>query len=238
MVVVLVLGASGMLAAWTRPLTALALARTAAVPRKPLREIIDYPPSSTSAGVAASYGHRVCSFISVARSAAAGDRRLKVDSCEPEITLRLDRGDGRGNALARLRKQRKDVDQHRVVAKQRFVGDDLAQRQDLTLIMARDVVGRAIDAVGTACFGARVDGQFEQPIDGLHIRRLSLPHADLAEIEYWDLQSDIEAAHEIAFIHALFQLIGVAGVENVDESAGLGESVGLREHVELDAGDL
>jgi hypothetical protein len=40
MVVVLVVGASGMLAACTRPLTALALASTAAVPRKPLREIM------------------------------------------------------------------------------------------------------------------------------------------------------------------------------------------------------
>src|SRR5262249_39000123 len=40
MVVVLVLGASGMLAACTRPLTAVALASTAAVPRKPLREIM------------------------------------------------------------------------------------------------------------------------------------------------------------------------------------------------------
>jgi hypothetical protein len=33
---------------------------------------------------------------------------------------------GRRNALARLRQQREHVDQHRVVAKQRFVGDDLA----------------------------------------------------------------------------------------------------------------
>src|SRR5205823_9470402 len=40
MVVVLVLGASGTLAACTRPLTAVALASTAAVPRKPLREIM------------------------------------------------------------------------------------------------------------------------------------------------------------------------------------------------------
>jgi hypothetical protein len=40
MVLVVVVGASGMLAAWTRPLTALAPASTAAVPRKPLREIM------------------------------------------------------------------------------------------------------------------------------------------------------------------------------------------------------
>src|SRR5262249_7681494 len=40
MVVVVVLGASGMLAACMRPLTAVALASTAAVPKKPLREIM------------------------------------------------------------------------------------------------------------------------------------------------------------------------------------------------------
>jgi hypothetical protein len=40
MAAVLVLGASGMPAAWTRPLTAVALTSTAAVPRKPLREIM------------------------------------------------------------------------------------------------------------------------------------------------------------------------------------------------------
>jgi hypothetical protein len=40
MVVVRVVGASGTLAACTRPLTAVALASTAAVPRNPLREIM------------------------------------------------------------------------------------------------------------------------------------------------------------------------------------------------------
>jgi hypothetical protein len=38
----LVLGASGMLAACTRPLIAVALVSTAAVPRKPLREIMTF----------------------------------------------------------------------------------------------------------------------------------------------------------------------------------------------------
>ena len=104
--------------------------------------------------------------------------------------------------------------------------------------MARDVVGRAVDAVGIARLGARIDRQCEEPIDGLHVDGLGLAHADLAEVEYGDLQADIEPAHQIALVDSLFQLIGVATVENVDEAAGLGESVGLREHVELDAGDL
>jgi hypothetical protein len=52
------------------------------------------------------------------------------------------------------------------------------------------------------------------------------------------LQSDIEAAHQKASVGSLFQLIGIATVEHVDEPTGLGETVGFREHVELDAGDL
>src|SRR6516225_7288416 len=109
MVVVLVLGASGMPAACTRPLTAVALANTAAVPRKPLREImvfssinVRHHPRQISPG-----GY---SFVSVVRSAAARDGCLEVHSCQPEVALRLDGSDGRRNALARLRKERKHVD--------------------------------------------------------------------------------------------------------------------------------
>ena len=100
--------------------------------------------------------------------------------------------------------------------------------------MARDVVGRAVDAVGIARLGARIDRQCEEPIDGLHVDGLGLAHADLAEVEYGDLQADIEPAHQIALVDSLFQLIGVATVENIDEPAGLGETVGFREHIELD----
>ena len=64
MLLVLVLGASGMFAACTRPLTAVALASTAAVPRKPLREILIV--SLTCAGVAGGYRHGVCSFLLIA----------------------------------------------------------------------------------------------------------------------------------------------------------------------------
>jgi hypothetical protein len=52
MVVDLVLGASGMLAASTRPLTALAPASTAAEPRKPLREIMSFSCLSIPSRVA------------------------------------------------------------------------------------------------------------------------------------------------------------------------------------------
>src|SRR5262245_4676216 len=104
MVVVLVLGASGMLAACTRPQTAVAVVSTAAVPRKPLREIMVFS-RSTCAGLAGGYRHGVCSFVSGACPAATGDRRLEVDCGHPEVALRLDCGDGRRNALPRLCEQ-------------------------------------------------------------------------------------------------------------------------------------
>src|SRR5262245_51582151 len=93
--------------------------------------------------------------------------------------------------------------------------------------MACDVVGRAIDAVGIARLGARIDRQFEQPIDGLHIRRFGLADADLAEIEYGDLQSDVEPAHQKTLVGSLFQLIGVTAIEDIDKPRRLGEAVGL-----------
>src|SRR5262249_59559283 len=132
MVVGLVLGASGMLAACTRPLTAVALASPAAVPRKPLREIMIV--SLTCAGLAGGYRHGVCSFLSVARSAAAGERCLELHRCQPEVALGLNRRDGRRHALARLCPPRKNVDQHRGVAKQRVVGDGTSEPPDVTSI--------------------------------------------------------------------------------------------------------
>src|SRR5262249_14747698 len=104
MVAVLVLDASGRLAACTRPLTAVALASTAALPRKPLREIMIV--SLTCAGVAGGYRHGGCSFLLIARPATAGDRRLEVHCCQPEVALGLDRPDRRPNTLPRLRQQR------------------------------------------------------------------------------------------------------------------------------------
>src|SRR5262245_32616764 len=104
--------------------------------------------------------------------------------------------------------------------------------------MARDIEGQAVDAVGIARLRARIDRRCEEPIDGLHIGRLGLADADLAEIEYGDLQSDVEPAHEKAFVGSLLELIGVAAIEDVDEPSGLGEAVGPRKQVELDSGDL
>src|SRR5258708_26660880 len=104
--------------------------------------------------------------------------------------------------------------------------------------MPGDAVGRAVDGVGSARLGARIDRQCKETIDGLHVGGLGLADADLTEVEYGDLQADIEPAHEKAFVGSLFELIGVATVENVDEAAGLGESVALRAYLEPDAGEL
>jgi len=46
-------------------------------------------------------------FISVRRPAAAGDSRLEIHCCQPEVALGLDRGDGRRDALALLRSSEK-----------------------------------------------------------------------------------------------------------------------------------
>src|SRR5262249_38329775 len=104
--------------------------------------------------------------------------------------------------------------------------------------MARDVVGRAVDAVGIARLGARIDRHFEKPIDRLHISGLGLAAADLADFGYGALQSDIEPAQDKAVVGSLFELTGVATVEDVDEPTGLGETIRLREHGELDPADL
>ena len=76
-----------------------------------------------------------------AAGVAADHGRTEVGFGEPEVPLRFDRRDGRGDALARLGQQREHVDLHPVVAQQRLVRDDLAQRQHLAAVMPRDVVG-------------------------------------------------------------------------------------------------
>jgi hypothetical protein len=96
-----------------------------------------------------------------------------------------------------------------VVAQQRFIRDDLAQRQDLALIVAGDVIGGAVGAIGVARLRAHVDRQFEQAIDALHIGRFRLAHANLTKIEQRNLQLNVEAAQTNAFIGSLFQLVGV-----------------------------
>src|SRR5262245_4593642 len=144
MVLVVVVGASGMLAACTRPLTALALASTAAEPRKPLRDnmLLSFFKPSVLAGFTGRLRHGAGSFAPPTR-AAARDGSLEVGGREPEPAPGVDCRHGCGDALACFRQQREHVDLHRVVAKQRFVRDDPAQRQHLALVMAGNVVGRA-----------------------------------------------------------------------------------------------
>src|SRR5712671_6719994 len=121
MVLVAVVGASGMLAAWMRPLTALAPASTAAVPRSPRREIMWLSFELVPARFSGRFRHGFRSVPAAARHPASGNRSLQVGGREPEVALGLDRRDRRRDALARLRQQREHVDQHGVVTKQRFV---------------------------------------------------------------------------------------------------------------------
>src|SRR6266545_7875083 len=104
MVLVVVLGASGIFAASPRPLTALAPASTAAVPRKPRREIM-LLSFSVPAGFAWRFGHRPCCFIPRPGHPAAGDGRAQVRSRKPKVSLGVDRRGGRHDPLARFRQQ-------------------------------------------------------------------------------------------------------------------------------------
>ena len=115
MVVVLVLGASGMLAACTRPLTAVALASTAAVPRKPLREIMvfsllnvrpprrrippwdllvhvllpDLPPPPATAALRSTVASQKSRFASIAVIVAAMRWRASASSENTSISIAL-----------------------------------------------------------------------------------------------------------------------------------------------------
>ena len=68
-------------------------------------------------------------------TAAADDRRLQVGFRQPEFSLRFDRGAQHRKALARLGQQGEDIDLHGAEAKLSFVRDDLADRQDLALVV-------------------------------------------------------------------------------------------------------
>ena len=69
---------------------------------------------------------------------------------------------------------------------------------------------------------------------------LGLPNACLAEVEQGDLERDREPAVADVFagLLVLGELVGVARVQNVDESGRVGEAVGLGKRVKLNAGNL
>ena len=71
--------------------------------------------------------------------------------------------------LALLDQHLEDIDQHAVVAQQHLGGDLAAQRHDARLVVARDVVGRAIGRIGDTRLGARIDRAFDQSVDRPHV---------------------------------------------------------------------
>jgi hypothetical protein len=158
--------------------------------------------------------------------ASAVDGGAEVSRGEPEIALG---GDGRGvrrDALARLGEQGEDVDLHRVVTQQHFIGDDLAQRQHVAAIMLRDVIGRAVSLIGFAGLRTDVDSARDEAVDRAHVGRLNFAHAHFAEIEQRHLQFDARAILGETGTAGLAHGLRVrAGVEKVDEARRVGQSI-------------
>src|SRR5687768_5632975 len=108
MVAASMVGASGIAAACTRPLTAVAPASTAAEPNKFLREIIVCAPSCVLALMcAAAFGWRARHGRGFAprRHPAAHHSDREVHGREPKIALRLNAGVDRSGALPHFREQ-------------------------------------------------------------------------------------------------------------------------------------
>src|SRR5882724_1116184 len=216
-------GASGMAAAWTRPLTAPAPI-SAAVPRNPLREYIFSLRSMAAAGRLGGRGRSLRTVPAPTARSAAVDGGLQFGLREPEVAFGLDGRAQRRDPLPRFRQQGEDVDLHAREAKLHLVGDDLAQWQHLALVVARDVVGRPVDPVRVARLGADVDRLFRQPIEGLVVGLGRLPYADLAAVEDRNLELDVEAAFAERWRIRIARLAVDAGdVQHGDEAARFGE---------------
>src|SRR5579883_2774039 len=183
------LGASGMAAAWTRPLTAVALT-SATVLKNPRRENIAILLSKAAVGQR--HGRRAGPVAAILT--AAIDDGLQLGLRQPERPVRLDRGALRADALARLDQQGEHVDLHAGELQLHLLGDDLAQGQDLALVVACDVVGRAVAAIGLARLRADVDGLRRQAVEGAVIGRAGLADAHLAAVEDRNLEGDVETA--------------------------------------------
>src|SRR4030088_3109764 len=176
------IGASGMFAAWARPLIAAALASAVAVPRKFLRDNMGFS-ISVPAAAGCLCGRRGSRFGLGTCAAAAVDRGLQFGLCEPEVPLGFEGGAQRCDPLPRLGQQGEYVDLHAAETQLHLIRDDLAQRQDLALVVTRDVVSRSVDPEGVACLGPDVHGLFGQQVESLILGLAGLPNADLAAVE-------------------------------------------------------
>src|SRR5439155_8076464 len=145
-------GASGIEAACTRPLTTDALA-SAAVPKNPRRENIVASMSVAAIGRRCR-GDGGWIVAAGSRRAAAVDRGLQVGLGKEESLPCIDCTAQRREPLPRFGEQRKNIDLHAGEAELHLLRDDLAQRHDLALVVAGDVVAGAIDPISIACLGA------------------------------------------------------------------------------------
>jgi hypothetical protein len=158
---------------------------------------------------------------------------------EPEVPLGFDRRAQCRDTLSRFGQEGEDVDLHAAEAELHLVRDDLAKRQDLALVVARDVVGGAVDPERVARFRADVDRLFGQQVKGLIVGLSSLPDAHLAAIEDRDLELHIEAAlAERRSVRIAGLPVDAGHIQHRDEAAGFGEIEGLGQSAQFNAGDL
>src|SRR6266851_2566046 len=231
-------GASGIAAAWTRPLTALALTK-AAVPRNSLRENILSLRSVSAAGRRSGGGYGRWIFSGASDRSAAVDGSLQVGLRQPERAPGVDGRAQRGDALACFRQKCEDVDLHRGKPQLHLLADDLAQRKDLALIVPGDIVGRSVDAVCVARFRAYIDGLLGEAVECLIVGFRSLPDANFASVEDRNLKQHVETAFpERRGIWVARLPVDAGNVEQRDEACCLGEIERLRKRCKFHAGDL
>src|SRR6266536_2800381 len=228
-----------MLAARTRELIALTPTSTAAErPRNSLREIM-IGSSLSLTGCIACRGGAGCRALR--RSAAPDEHNAEqLAAAQPEVAKGLDGRDIRREPLPRFGQEREHVDLHRVVAKHRFVRDDLAQRQHFARIKSRKIVARAINTKRVARLRTRIDSPLGQPIDGLQIFLFHLADAYLAEIEqrYLELQIGSGGPANRRRLALASSPECRSCVENVDEPRRLSQPVRPGKGRDLDAPDL
>src|SRR4051812_46561832 len=128
-------------------------------------------------------GFRACSaaaHVTAARDPTADKGRLEVRRGDPEVAPRVDGLDVREDAGARVSDQTGYVDQHPAVVQQGLVLDSLTQRQDPTVIIARQVEVAAVAEIGLTCFRADVYGALGEAVCRRHVGFLRVADVRLA----------------------------------------------------------
>src|SRR5258708_22892365 len=158
---------------------------------------------------------------------------------EPELALGFDGGAQGRYSLPRLRQECEQVDVDAAETQIRFIGDDVAKRYTLALVVPGDIVSRAIDPERIARFRADVHWLLSEAIECLVVGFRGLPNADLAAVEDWNLELHVEAVLAERSVSG-FESVPVdpREIEQSDESGGLSKIEGFRQSCEFDAGDL